>query len=203
MNKSSGESYVTEISMVLSELNYLIKSLKRLMRPIKVKSPLIVFPAKIFHFYEPLGNVLIISPWNYPFLLSFNPLIGAIASGNTVILKPSEFSVNTTKVLIKIIGELFERKEVAVILGGAEETSKLLKESFDYIFFTGSPRVGKIVMKAASNNLTPITLELGGKSPAIIYQDAKFDQAVKRLHIKAKSLIKVPEITTKMHADKL
>lgn len=181
LNKSSGEAYVTEISMVLAELNYLIKNLKKLMKPEKVRSPLAVFPAKSYHHYEPLGVVLVISPWNYPFLLSLNPLMGAIASGNTVVLKPSEFSVNTTEVLIKIISEVFNEEEVSVVTGEVKETTELLKENFDYIFFTGSPKVGKIVMKAASEHLTPVTLELGGKSPAIIYPDAKFDLAVKRL----------------------
>lgn len=181
LNKSSGEAYVTEISMVLAELNYLIKNLKKLMKPERVKSPLTVFPAKSYHHYEPLGVVLVISPWNYPFLLSLNPLIGAVASGNTVILKPSEFSLNTTEILIKIIAEVFKEEEVSVVTGEVKETTELLKENFDYIFFTGSPKVGKIVMKAASEHLTPVTLELGGKSPAIIYPDAKFNLSVKRL----------------------
>lgn len=181
LSKSSGESYVTEISLVLSELNYLIKNLKKFMKPEKTKSSLAVFPAKSYHYYEPLGTVLVISPWNYPFLLSLNPVIGAVASGNTVILKPSEFSVNTTKILIKIINEVFQKNEVFVVEGEVKETTELLKLNFDYIFFTGSTKVGKVVMKAASENLTPVTLELGGKSPAIIYPDAKFNQAVKRI----------------------
>src|SRR5690554_316592 len=167
--------------MVLSELNFHIKKLKKMMKPQKVKTPLFLFPAKSYIYKEPYGNVLIISPWNYPFLLSINPLIGTISAGNTVIIKPSEFSVHTSNLLEKIIKESFDEIYITVILGEAKETNLLLNEKFDYIFFTGSPKVGKIVMEKASKQLTPITLELGGKSPAVITKDANLKLSAKRL----------------------
>lgn len=181
LGKSSNESYLTEIGMVLSELNFHIKKLKKMMKPQKVKTPLFLFPAKSYIYKEPYGNVLIISPWNYPFLLSINPLIGTISAGNTVIIKPSEFSVHTSNLLEKIIKESFDETYITVILGEAKETNLLLNEKFDYIFFTGSPKVGKIVMEKASKQLTPITLELGGKSPAVITKDANLKLSAKRL----------------------
>ncbi|VEU80286.1 aldehyde dehydrogenase [Haploplasma axanthum] len=181
LGKSSGESYMTEIGPVLKELNFQIKHLKKFMKPKKVGSPLALFPAKSYIYPEPLGTVLIISPWNYPFLLLLDPLIGAIAAGNTVIAKPSEFSTATTKITQKILQNVFEDEYVTVVEGEVYETTKLLEERFDYIFFTGSTNVGKIIMNAASKHLTPVTLELGGKSPAVIFNDADIKLAAKRI----------------------
>lgn len=181
LHKSKTESYMTEIGMALSEINDAIKHLKKWSKVKKVKTLLANFPAKSYIIKEPYGNVLIISPWNYPFLLSINPLISAIAAGNTAIIKPSEYSVNTSNVLFKIINENFDEEYLKVILGGIEETTELLKQKFDLIFFTGSPRVGKIVMSAASNNLTKVILELGGKSPVIVDDTTNLKIAAKRI----------------------
>lgn len=181
LGKSSNESYLTEIGMVLSELNFHIKKLKNMMKIKKVKTPLFLFPAKSYIYPEPYGSVLIISPWNYPFLLSINPLIGAISAGNTVIIKPSEYSINTSNLLEQIIKETFDDSYITVVQGAVEETDQLLKQKFDYIFFTGSPKVGKIIMAKASKNLTPVTLELGGKSPAVITKDANLKLSTKRI----------------------
>ena len=181
LGKSFEESYMTEIGMVIKEINYQIKNLKKNMKPIKKKSPITIFPAKSFLYPEPLGTVLIIAPWNYPFLLSIQPLVGALAAGNTAIIKPSEYSINTTKIIKQIINESFNDEYVSVVEGEVYETEQLLKNSFDYIFFTGSTNVGKIIMNHASKHLTPVTLELGGKSPAIIYNDANIDLAAKKI----------------------
>lgn len=181
LGKSSTESYMTEISFVINELIYLIKNLKKLMSPRKVKTPISLFPAKSYVIKEPLGVVLVISPWNYPFLLALNPLIGAISAGNTVILKPSEFSQNTNEVIKRIIGEVFNETMVTIVEGEVFETTELLKQRFDYIFFTGSTNVGRVVMKAASRHLTPLTLELGGKSPVIVYDDFDLRLAAKKI----------------------
>ncbi|MBN3489898.1 aldehyde dehydrogenase family protein [Acholeplasma equirhinis] len=168
LGKSSQESYITEIGLVLSEITYHMKHLKKWMKPKRVKNTLAVFPAKSFLVPEPFGKVLIIGPWNYPFQLIFNPLVGAISAGNKAVLKPSELAVNTEKLIVKLIKEVFSEDLVEVVTGGVEVTQELLNQRFDYIFFTGSTNVGKIIMRAASNNLTPVTLELGGKSPAIV-----------------------------------
>ena len=181
LGKSFEESYMTEIGMVIKEINYQIKNLEKNMKPIKKKSPITLFPAKSFLYPEPLGTVLIIAPWNYPFLLSIQPLVGALAAGNTAIIKPSEYSINTTKIIKQIINESFNDEYVSVVEGEVYETEQLLKNSFDYIFFTGSTNVGKIIMNHASKHLTPVTLELGGKSPAIIYNDANIDLAAKKI----------------------
>lgn len=181
LNKSYEESYMTEIGMTLKELNYQIKHLKKHMKLIKKKTPLALFPAKSYLKPEPLGNVLIISPWNYPFLLTINPLIGAIAAGNTAILKPSEYSVNTSNIIKEMINEIYEEKFVEVILGEVNETTNLLKQKFDYIFFTGSTNIGRIILKSAADNLTKVTLELGGKSPSVIYDDYDLKLATKRI----------------------
>lgn len=181
LGKDETESYLTEISLVLGELNYLIKNLKKLMKPQKVKTPVSLFPAKSYLIAEKLGVVLVISPWNYPFLLALNPVLAAFAAGNSVILKPSEFVSNTNEVIIKIIKEVFSKEEVSVVLGEVKETTELLTNRFDYIFFTGSTNVGKIVMSAASKHLTPVTLELGGKSPVIVLKDSNLKLAAKRI----------------------
>ena len=181
LGKTSGESYITEVGLVLKELNYHIKNLKKLMKIKKVKTPLTLFPAKSYIYYEPYGSVLIISPWNYPFLLTFNPLIGAIAAGNTIIIKPSEYAINTSLVIKELIETSFDESYVTTILGGIEETTKLLENRFDYLFFTGSPKVGKIMMEKMSHNLTPLTLELGGKSPALITKGVNLELVSKRI----------------------
>ncbi len=181
LNKSKGECFMTEVGLVLSDLNYQIKHLGKFMKPKKVKTPLAQFKSKSFISPHPYGNVLIISPWNYPILLSLGPLIGAIASGNTIILKPSEYSPHTSNILKEIIGNTFDEKYISVILGDKTIASSLLEEKWDYIFFTGGTKVGKLVYESASKNLTPITLELGGKSPVIVDKTAKIDLACKRI----------------------
>lgn len=181
LNKSHEESYITEIAQVIMELNFLIKNLKKFMKPNKVKTPLTVFPAKSYIVPEKLGVVLVISPWNYPFLLALNPIVGALAAGNSVVLKPSEFSINTNKIIKDILLDVLTSNEIIIVEGEVEVTTELLKNRFDHIFFTGSTNVGKVIMNAASNHLTPVTLELGGKSPAIIYDDSDIDLVAKRI----------------------
>lgn len=163
LNKSFFESYMCEIGMALTEITDTIKHIKKWTKPKKVRTPLSQFPAKSFIMPESYGVTLIISPWNYPFLLSFGPLVSAIAAGNTAIIKPSEYSPNTSKVISEIISEAFESGYVAVVEGGIEESQELLNQKFDYIFYTGGTEVGKIVMEKASKNLTPVTLELRWK----------------------------------------
>ncbi len=181
--KSSFESYVTEVAMVYDEINMHIKNIKKWSKKRRVKTPLVQFPAKSFIQLEPYGVVLIIGPFNYPFMLTMDPLIGAIAAGNTAVIKPSESAPETSKILKEILEKVFDEKYVLHVNPerGKEVVEELLKEKFDYIFFTGSATVGKIVMKAASQYLTPITLELGGKSPCIIDKDCKLELAARRI----------------------
>ncbi|MDM0456881.1 aldehyde dehydrogenase [Clostridium perfringens] len=181
--KSSFESYVTEVAMVYDEINMHIKNIKKWSKKRKVKTPLVQFPAKSFIQLEPYGVVLIIGPFNYPFMLTMDPLIGAIAAGNTAVIKPSESAPETSKILKEILEKVFDEKYVLHVNPerGKEVVEELLKEKFDYIFFTGSATVGKIVMKAASQYLTPVTLELGGKSPCIIDKDCKLELAARRI----------------------
>ncbi len=181
LNKAPMESYMTEVGMTLSELRYIKKHLKAWMKNEKVRTPLAQFPAKSFTVAEPYGVTLVMAPWNYPFLLSMEPLIGAIASGNCVVLKPSEYAKATSEVLEKLIHKVFPEKYVTVVRGGRKENTALLDERFDYIFFTGSVNVGKLVMEKAAKNLTPVSLELGGKSPCIVDETADVDLAAKRL----------------------
>lgn len=181
LRKSNFEGYETEFGIVLEELNYTIKHLKTWMQATKVKTQMAQFPAKCFTYPEPYGVTLIISPWNYPFQLSMAPLIGAIAAGNTVVLKPSNKSSNTSKVLTKLLEENFPKELISVVNGGRAANTSLLEQKFDYIFFTGSVTVGKIVMEAASKNLTPVTLELGGKSPCIVDETADLKLTAKRI----------------------
>lgn len=181
LGKSNAESYMTEIGFVLKELSYMEKNLKKLMKPKRVKSNLTDYPSKSFRYAHPYGNTLIISPWNYPINLTFGPLIGAIAAGNTAIIKPSEFSVNTSNIIAEIIKETFPSEYISVVLGGIETNQQLLDQKFDYIFFTGSTNVGKIVMEKASKHLTPISLELGGKSPVIVDCTANIKVSAKRI----------------------
>jgi aldehyde dehydrogenase (NAD+) len=181
LGKSAFETYATEIGFMLEEINYTLKNIDSWASVKKVKTPLTLFPGKSYIYPEPYGVVLIISPWNYPFQLCLSPFLGAFAAGNKVVLKPSEFAPQTAAVIKKIINEVFSDEEVSVVEGGLEETQCLLKQKFDYIFFTGSTAVGKIIMKAASEYLTPVTLELGGKSPCLIEESANLDVAAKRI----------------------
>lgn len=181
LNKSYSESYMTEIGMTLSELNYVLKHTKKWSRNKFVNTPIVHFPAISFKSPEPYGTVLILAPWNYPFMLLIEPLIGAISAGNTVILKPSEFSPNTSNIIQKIIENCFGKEYVAVIQGDKEVSQKLIEQKVDYIFYTGGTRVGKIVMESASKNLTPVTLELGGKSPCIVDETCNINLAAKRI----------------------
>ena len=167
LNKSPFETYMTEIGIILDEIKYISKNLKSWCRNKRVKTPLSHFKSTSYIISEPYGVVLIMSPWNYPFQLTIAPLLGAIAGGNCVILKPSEYSVHTSRLLSKIIGGSFDERYITVLEGGSEVNSLLLQENFDYIFFTGSASVGRIVMEAAARQLIPVTLELGGKSPCI------------------------------------
>ena len=173
LNKPRFEAYATEIGYLLNEIELFINNLKSWSKPKRVNSTLINFPSKDFIIYEPYGLILIISPWNYPFQLALLPAMSAFAAGNNVILKPSEHTSNTSALIKSIVSEVFPEELISVIEGGAETASKLLDYKWDYIFFTGSVKIGKIVAQAAAVNLTPTTLELGGKSPAII--DKKID----------------------------
>lgn len=166
--KSAFEAYVTEINIVRSDLKYTIKNIKKWAKPKWVLPSLLNFPSSDYIYSEPYGKVLIISPWNYPFQLALSPVIAAFAAGNQVTLKPSELTPNTSSLLSKIIRETFDIQEVVAVLGDAELAKSLLAKNWDYIFFTGSVGVGKIVYEAAAKHLTPVTLELGGKNPCIV-----------------------------------
>ena len=181
LGKSSYESYMCETGLVLSEITYMIKHTRAFSRTKRVHTPRAQFYAHSYKQPSPYGVVLIMSPWNYPFLLTIDPLVDAIAAGNTAVLKPSAYSPYTTEIIKEIIQECFDEKYVAVIPGGRAENTCLLNEHFDYIFFTGSQSVGKEVMKNASANLTPVTLELGGKSPCIVEKSADLKLAAKRI----------------------
>lgn len=181
LNKSQFESYMTEIGMVLSDLSYIKKRVKKWSKNERVISELSQFHSKSFITKEPYGVVAIISPWNYPFLLCIEPLIGAIAAGNCAILKVSEESTYTSQIISKMIKEAFEEDYISVLEGEKEVSQELLKQNLDYIFFTGSISVGKIVMEYASKNLIPVTLELGGKSPCIVDKSANLKIAAKRI----------------------
>jgi aldehyde dehydrogenase (NAD+) len=181
LGKSEYEAYATEIGFVLHDLSITLKSLKKWMQPKKVATPFYCQPASSKIESVPLGVNLIISPFNYPVGLTFSPLIAAIAAGNTAVVKVSELTPNVSQVIESLIYETFSPEMVAFISGGVEQTTELLKQQFSHIFFTGSPRVGKIVMQAAAKFLTPVTLELGGKSPCIVDSDANIDIAVKRI----------------------
>ncbi|MBF0491769.1 MAG: aldehyde dehydrogenase family protein [Deltaproteobacteria bacterium] len=179
--KNPGETDLTEIYPTISELNHTISHLTRWMKPQKVKTPLTLFGTKSEIHYEAKGIVLILSPWNYPFQLLMAPLIAAIAAGNCAILKPSSKTAHTSAFLKKFISQLFDENEIALIEGNSEIADQLLTLPFDHIFFTGSPRIGKKVMEEASKNLTPVTLELGGKSPVVIDQTADIKKAAERI----------------------
>ena len=181
LGKSEFESYATEIGFVLASIRNMIRNLRKWTSEKRVKTPIYLFPGSSRIRREPYGSVLILGPYNYPFQLLMEPLIGAIAAGNCTVLKPSEISSRVSAVIKKIVGQTFDKKYIACIEGGVRTNTILLNQKFDYIFFTGSPRVGKIVMKAAAEHLIPVTLELGGKSPAIIEKSADIGEAAKRI----------------------
>ena len=181
LNKSSFESYMTEIGIVKNELRHTLEHLNEWTRPKRVPTPMVQFPAVSFIIPEPLGVTLIMAPWNYPFQLNVVPLIGAIAAGNCAILKPSAYAPHTAKLMEQMVSECFAEKHIAVVLGGREENTLLLEEKFDFIFFTGSTSVGKLVMEKAAKHVTPVCLEHGGKSPCIVDETANIALAAKRI----------------------
>lgn len=183
LNKPEFEAYATEIGIIYDEINFSINNLSDWMQKQEVNTPLLHFPSESFIVNEPLGVVLIIAPWNYPFQLTIGPLIGAIAAGNCAILKPSEFTPNTSALLSKIIAENFNQNYIALVEGEGHTIIPNLMENFvfDHVFFTGSTAVGKNIAQLAAKNLVPTTLELGGKSPAIIHDDANLKVAAKRI----------------------
>lgn len=181
LHKPEFEAYATEIGYIYDSIGYFIKNLKKWAKVRRVKTPAVHFGSRSYIYAEPYGSVLIVGPFNYPFQLIMEPLIGAISAGNCVVIKPSEYTTNVSKIVYKIIKENFHEKYIEVIEGGKEETSILINSPFDYIFFTGSVAVGKIVMEAAAKNLVPVTLELGGKSPTIVHKDANIESASERI----------------------
>lgn len=181
LQKSEFEAYTTEIGFVLEEIRFTLKHLKKWSKPKRVKTPITHFGAKSYVVKEPYGVAFIIAPWNYPFQLAIAPLIGAIAAGNCAVIKPSELTPTTSSLLNELIRSTFPPDYITVIEGDATTSQALLENEFDYIFFTGSVHVGKIIMKAAAKHLTPVTLELGGKSPCIVHHDANVTLAAKRI----------------------
>lgn len=179
--KTRTETDITEVIPIIGELNDAINNLKDWMAPISVGTPFPLIGSQSKVYYEPKGQVLIISPWNYPFYLSIGPIIGAIAAGNTMIVKPSEYSPNTSQLLKTMIERIFPSEEVAVILGDASVSAELLKLRHDHILFTGSTEVGRIIMQEAAKFLTPVTLELGGKSPVIIDEFCDLRESIKKI----------------------
>ena len=181
LRKPAIEAFGSEILGTLSEVKYALKHLKAWMKPQKVGTPITLFPSSSYIYAEPLGVVLIVAPWNYPFVLTLQPLIGAIAAGNCAILKPSEHTPHTSSAIAKIVNTNFDPSFITAIEGGIETNQALLAEKFDHIFFTGGTAIGKIVMEAAAKHLTPVTLELGGKSPCIIDETCDLDITAKRI----------------------
>nr|WP_314864416.1 aldehyde dehydrogenase [uncultured Flavobacterium sp.] len=180
-SKPAFETVVTETSYVISDLKYTIKNLSRWAKPKRVFPFVLNIPSSDIIYKEPYGKVLVIAPWNYPFQLALCPVIAAVAAGNQVVLKPSELTPKTAEIIETIISKTFQTNNVEVVQGGVEITSRLLEQRWDYIFFTGSVAVGKIIAKAAANNLTPVTLELGGKNPCIVDETANLRMAAKRI----------------------
>ena len=180
LRKSEGEAYLTEIGMVLGEINYHVKHLRQWAKSRRQATPLAVWPSKSWIMYEPYGVVLIIAPWNYPFQLLLEPLIGAISAGNCVVLKPSPFAPATAEVIKKIVAAVFEPGYVSVFDGEGNVAELLLSERFDYIFFTGGSHFGQHVLEMAAKHFTPVTLELGGKSPCIVGRGANVEIAARR-----------------------
>jgi len=190
MNKPQLEAYTSERGTVLNEIDHAIKNLNLWTKPERIKTPLLHtrffgiaqhFLASSYVYTEPYGCILIIGPWNYPFQLTLSPLVGAIAAGNCSIIKPSEVAPHSSNIIARIIGDNFDPGYVAVIEGDAETASELLSEKLDYIFFTGGTKIGKIVMEAAAKQLTPVTLELGGKNPCIVDHDVNVEHTARRI----------------------
>lgn len=181
LGKSSTESYMTEIGMVLSEISYMEKHLRAFAQPRPRFSPLAQFPSSSYILREPYGVVLIMSPWNYPFMLAMEPAVDAIAAGNTVVMKPGSYSSATSRVIAELISSCLPSQLATVVEGGREVNQDLLEQKFDYIFFTGGKAVGHLVMEKASAHLTPVTLELGGKSPCIVDASADLKLAARRI----------------------
>ena len=181
LNKSYEEAFMTEISIVLGEIDNFLKNLARWAAPSKKSTPLKLFPSRSEVITEPLGVALIIAPWNYPVQLTLNPLVGAIAAGCTAVLKPSPYTPNVAKVLERVVASAFDEEYVAVVQGDRTVNASLLSQRYDIIFFTGSPDLGRVVMRAAAEHLTPVVLELGGKSPVVVDKSADIRVAAKRI----------------------
>ena len=181
LHKSHAEGYMCELGLNLDELGYLARKLPQWAKPQRHPTPLAQFYSSSYQLAEPYGVVLVMSPWNYPYLLSLDPLFGAIAAGNCVVLKPSAYAPNTSRAMAELIAAVFPPDWVTVIQGGREQNAALLEQKFDYIFFTGSVAVGKLVMARAAEHLTPVTLELGGKSPCIVERSANLHVAARRI----------------------
>ncbi len=181
LGKSRAEAYMCEIGLTLSELRYMKRHMRAFSLDRRVRTPLAQFHARSFTVQEPYGVTLVMSPWNYPVLLTLEPLIGALAAGNCCVLKPSAYAPATSRALAQMLREIYPEEYVAVVEGGRKENERLLEQKFDYIFFTGGVRVGRLVMEKASRHLTPVTLELGGKSPCIIDHTADLKTAARRL----------------------
>jgi aldehyde dehydrogenase (NAD+) len=179
--KSPFETYATELSMIYHEIDLAIKQLDKWAKPQRVTTDFANFPAKSYIYPEPLGTVLVIGAWNYPYQLSLAPVVAALSAGNTVVLKPSEIAPHTSAIMAELINEAFDPSYLHVIEGGIPETTAILEERFDMIFFTGSTTVGKIIYQAAAKHLTPVVLELGGKSPTFVLSDANIEMAVQRI----------------------
>ena len=181
LGKSAFETYMCEIGMVLSELHFMIRHVRSFAKDGRVPTPLAQFHAKSFTSAEPYGVVLVMAPWNYPFMLALEPVIGAIAAGNCVVVKPSAYAPATSAVIARLLRRCFSPHFVAAVEGGRAENTKLLEQKFDFIFFTGSKAVGQLVMEKAAHNLTPVCLELGGKSPCIVDETANLRLAARRI----------------------
>ncbi|MFA1510504.1 aldehyde dehydrogenase [Priestia aryabhattai] len=181
LNKPEMEAKRAEVGLVLSEIDFAVENLAEWAAPKEVETPSTHAGAKSYIYQDPYGLALVIAPWNYPFQLAVSPVVGAIAAGNCVVLKPSELTPHTSSLLAKMFNENFPEEYMTVVEGEVETSTALLKENFDYIFFTGSTMVGKIVAEAAAKHLTPVTLELGGKSPTIVHEDANIEEAAKRI----------------------
>ena len=180
-NKSEFESYISEIGIVLSEIDLVLNNLRKWAKPKRIRPSMLTFPSTDYIYKEPYGTILILAPWNYPFQLAIAPLIAAIASGNTVVVKPSELTLNTSKLVTDIVDTVFNKEHAVSIQGGVPVAAELLDQNWDFIFFTGSVTIGKIVAQAAAKYLTPVTLELGGKSPCIIDDTNNIKLVAKRL----------------------
>jgi aldehyde dehydrogenase (NAD+) len=181
LRKPPFEMFASETAFLLAEIDFALRHLSCWTAPVKVPNPPVLLGASSYIYPEPFGTVLIISPWNYPFLLLFAPLVGSIAAGNCAVLKPSEISEHSSRAIAEMVSDTFEPRYIAALEGGMEVNRPLMEERFDYIFFTGSPRVGRAVMESASKHLTPVTLELGGKSPCVVDESARLGHTANRI----------------------